>query len=184
MECSCAKAGCDVKRQLVTGGLVIGLLTALAAALAVALLSGAAAQQTERAVAISVGDEHACALLNSGAIECWGNNDSGQTDAPSGTFREIGAGASHSCGLRENGAIVCWGYTFDGQAQPPTGKQIAISAGYDYACALSETGTVSCWVIYRGVADVPAWLRTPAVGMPTTGTGGLLDERTSAPLVA
>ena len=159
-------------------------MTALAAALAVALLSGAAAQQTERVVAISVGDKHACALLDSGAIECWGNNDSGQTDAPSGTFREKGAGAYHSCGLRENGTVECWGYTFDGQAQPPAGKQIAISAGARHACALSKTGTITCWMIYRGVADVPAWLRTPAVGMPTTGTGGLLAERTSAPLVA
>ena len=82
-------------------------MTALAAALAIALLSGAAAQQTERAVAISVGDKHACALLNSGAIECWGDNRYGRFDAPDGAFSAVSAGGIHSCGLRENGAIEC-----------------------------------------------------------------------------
>ena len=45
--------------------------------LAVVALGGwerAEAQGGGRAVAISVGNQHACALLDSGAVECWGNN--------------------------------------------------------------------------------------------------------------
>lgn len=98
-------------------------------------------------------------------------------------FSQVSAGGYHNCGLRENGTVECWGYTFDGQAQPPTGKQIAVSAGYDYACALSEAGTITCWMIYGGAADMPSWLRAPAVAMPTTGTGGLLDKPTVAPIL-
>ena len=54
------------------------------------------------------------------------------------------------------------------------GEQIVVSAGYDYACALSDAGAVSCWMIYNGAADVPTWLREPA--MPITGSGGLLNS--------
>ena len=123
---------------------------------------------------VSAGELHSCGVRESGEVACWGRNLYGQMDAPGGVFSTVSAGAYHTCGLRENGQVECWGYTFDGQAQPPAGKQIAVSAGYDYACALSETGAVSCWMIYNGAADVPAWLREPA--MPITGSGGLLDS--------
>ena len=39
---------------------------------------------------------------------------------------------------------------------------------------------VSCWMIYNGAADVPAWLRIG--GLPSTGTGGLLDRGGALPV--
>ena len=134
----------------------------------------AAARDGGRAVAISVGGGHACALLESGAIECWGRSQFGQADAPSGRFSAVSVGTFYTCGLRESGEVECWGYTFDGQARPAAGKYVQISSGAYRACALSEAGAVSCWMMYNGAADVPAWLR--GGGLPSTGTGGVLGR--------
>ena len=120
--------------------------------------------------AISVGGSSSCALRETGELECWGENGHGQTDAPPGRFGAVSAGGLHACGLRESGEVECWGYEFDGQAQPPAGKHRAISAGGYHACALSEAGVVTCWMVYRGVLDIPAWLRHPV--------GRLADGRT------
>ena len=86
------------------------------------------------AIAIAAGGFHSCALLDNGAVKCWGNNDVGQlghgdTDdrgddagemgdnlAPIalGTGRTataIAAGDSHTCALLDNGTVKCWGAT-------------------------------------------------------------------------
>ena len=89
---------------------------ALAAALLLVLVTlstaidwrSADAQDERRAVAITAGAEHACALLDSGEIECWGSGY-GQTDAPAGHFHAVSAGGGHTCALRETSEIVCWG---------------------------------------------------------------------------
>ena len=119
-------------------------------------------------------------MVDNGAAECWGANDYGQADAPSERFSAVSAGWYHTCGLRESGDIECWGYTFDGQAQPPSGKHVQISSGAYHACALSEDGALSCWMMYSAAADVPAWLR--GGGLPSTGTGGLLNRGSASQL--
>ena len=76
--------------------------------------------------AVSVGNGHSCAIRESGAIQCWGSNTSGQSDAPAGRFTAVAAGAHHTCAIRESGTIECWGSNHDwtteiykGQATPP-----------------------------------------------------------------
>ena len=96
----------NLERRAIAGGLALAGLLALAGA-ALGVSGGwesAAAQRSERAVAISVGNRHTCALLDSGAIECWGENDYGQTDPPAGRFSAVSAGGEHTCGLRETSA--------------------------------------------------------------------------------
>ena len=84
------------------------------------------------AVAISTGDNFACALLDNGRVKCWGANSSGQLglgdtdtrgDAPGemgdalpyvdlGTGRTataVAAGNSHACARLDDGRIKCWG---------------------------------------------------------------------------
>ena len=63
--------------SLALGALLLLALAALAALGAASDWQRANAQDGRRAVAISVGGIHACALLNSGAVECWGSNDYG-----------------------------------------------------------------------------------------------------------
>ena len=76
--------------------------------------------------AVAAGNDHNCAIrAGSDAIECWGRNTNGQTDAPAGRFSAVSAGSEHTCGLRDTGAIECWGSNEDwgdnyrGQAAPP-----------------------------------------------------------------
>ena len=92
----------------------------------------------ERARSISVGREHACAVLSGGRVKCWGSNAEGQLglgdlanrgDAPNelgdalpavdlGTGRtavEVRAGDRHTCALLDNGQVKCWGDNLKGQ---------------------------------------------------------------------
>ena len=114
-------------------------------------------------VAISAGYWHTCAIrAGSGAIECWGWNEYGQTDAPDGSFTTVSAGGEHTCAIRVgSGAIECWGSneasywneeteTFSmvrvGQATPPTGSFTAVSAGVEHSCAIRESNSaIECW---------------------------------------
>lgn len=89
-------------------------------------------------VAIAAGSMHTCALLNDGAVKCWGLNSGGQLglgdtqnrgdgpgemgellpDVQLGAGRTavaIAAGASHTCALLDNGQVKCWGVNWAGQ---------------------------------------------------------------------
>jgi hypothetical protein len=81
------------------------------------------------ATAVSVGNGFACALVQSGAVECWGNNADG----------ELGHAETNSCEFN----------TFPCSATPlaVTGLTgaTAIAAGNSFACALVQGGTVECW---------------------------------------
>ncbi len=79
------------------------------------------------ATAVTVGDQHACALAPNGSASCWGNNFSGQLGdgttvtsprpVPVGQaliFESIGAGGGHTCGLTVDGFLYCWGFGFFG----------------------------------------------------------------------
>jgi alpha-tubulin suppressor-like RCC1 family protein/uncharacterized protein YjdB len=83
---------------------------------------------------LAAGGTHACGLVSSGAIYCWGLNDNGQlgdgTTSGSGTgiasptavasgstlkFVAVTAGGNHTCGLTGTGAAYCWGDNSTGQ---------------------------------------------------------------------
>jgi alpha-tubulin suppressor-like RCC1 family protein len=89
------------------------------------------------ATSISAGNYHSCALLDNGAVKCWGGNGYGQlgidneTDMGDGsgemsqltginlgtgrTATAISAGWGHTCALLDNGTVKCWGYNIRGQ---------------------------------------------------------------------
>ncbi|MBJ29671.1 MAG: hypothetical protein CMB61_06435 [Euryarchaeota archaeon] len=90
------------------------------------------------ATSLSVGENHACALLDDGSVKCWGRNNYGQLgmgnttqigDAPdemgdflapvdlgtSRTATEIATGQHHSCALLDDGSVKCWGLNNYGQ---------------------------------------------------------------------
>ena len=125
-------------------------------------------------IAISAGASHSCALLDTGAVKCWGLDRSGQLGdggdnidqitpvdvyGLSSGVMAISAGGSHSCALMESGAVKCWGDNDDDQLGDGSGADqgtpvdvtglssgvIAISAGGYHSCALLDTGAMKCW---------------------------------------
>ena len=91
------------------------------------------------AVAIAAGGVHTCALLDDGAVKCWGDSalraarpgrhatcrgdDAGEMGDdldPVGlgagrTAVAIAAGDVHTCALLDNGIVKCWGFNLDGE---------------------------------------------------------------------
>lgn len=135
--------------------------------LAPAVASGLSAN----VVAVTAGALHACALLESGAVRCWGNNRYGQLGDGSATdsltpvdvaglssgVTAIEAGAFHTCAIA-NGALKCWGANDTGQLG--NGAAIssltpvdvtglasgatALAVGMKHSCAVAA-GVPYCW---------------------------------------
>ena len=102
-------------------------------------------QRVNRAVQVSAGLNHTCAVRQSGEITCWGLNGDGQTAVPSGRFRSVSAGASHTCAVQDSGEVVCWGANSAGQRDAPLGSYRSVSAGARHTCAVRESGEIDCW---------------------------------------
>lgn len=106
-------------------------------------LGGLAAQ-------LSAGDQHSCALLQSGAVRCWGAGGNGQLghnntanvgdtpgtsilnagDIPVGeSVVQIAAGRLHTCALLVTGAVRCWGDNPSGQLGYNSITPVATNAG-------------------------------------------------------
>ena len=125
-----------------------------------------------RAVDVTSGDNHACALTSAGAVRCWGANDLGQLgtstrSVSSGPVRVAGltdaatmvtAGDNHSCALMRHGRVYCWGMNDSGQLGAGTLRRfrgavtvrglrsaVGVSAGGDHTCALTREGSLACW---------------------------------------
>jgi alpha-tubulin suppressor-like RCC1 family protein len=128
---------------------------------------------TAKAVAFGKDDYfgYGCALLASGAIKCWGNNNNGQLGDGTrvtaliptlvsgiNSAKGVTAGEFHACGVLTNGTVQCWGAVFGGglgdglnsfSNLPVSVAGIstasAVTAGADHSCALLASGGVQCW---------------------------------------
>jgi alpha-tubulin suppressor-like RCC1 family protein len=71
---------------------------------------------------VAAGEQHACAVTQTGGIRCWGLNDHGQVDrtttawlrSPPSTdlftgMKAVTAASTHSCALSNLGGVRCWG---------------------------------------------------------------------------
>lgn len=126
------------------------------------------------ATRVTAGWMHACALLNSGEVYCWGNNAIGQIGDGTTTNRlspvavqslfsvtKISAANYHTCAMSSMGAAFCWGYNEYGQLgdgttitrTAPVSVQFSglntildISAGGNtHSCAILDDGSAACW---------------------------------------
>jgi len=98
--------------------------------------SAADADPLENVKAIAAGDNHTCALLNDGKVNCWGKNNKGQlgrgyTDPP---LRNITNRPSRV--LLDNS---------DPWSPVSLKNVVAISAAGDHTCALLSDTSVKCW---------------------------------------
>jgi len=122
---------------------------------------------------IVTGAKHACALLGSGAVKCWGINDQGQLgDGTSQPYRSTpvqvvglssvvaiaAADSDATCALLGDGTVRCWGNNAGGQLGDGTRTTraglvqvsgltdvISLSVSISSACAVVRGGAVWCW---------------------------------------
>ncbi|MEZ5100269.1 MAG: CARDB domain-containing protein [Thermoleophilia bacterium] len=177
------------------------------------------------ATAITAGGLHTCAILDDGAVRCWGNNatgslgygdqvDIGDTEAPGSvapvdlgpgrTAVAIAAGGSQTCAILDDGALLCWGLgqngrlgygdevtIGDGETPASAGpvdvgagrSAVAIAAGGVFTCALLDDGTVRCWG-FAGFGSLGYGDTTTIGDDETPGSVGPLDLGTGRTAVA
>ncbi|MFH1434314.1 MAG: hypothetical protein ABIJ56_01235 [Pseudomonadota bacterium] len=124
-------------------------------------------------VAIGCGGKHSCAVLESGALKCWGYNVFGQlgTGGTGGSSVPVDVSGlssgvasvcmdeNHTCALVDGGGVKCWGWNHVGQLGDTTTSDkhtpvdvaglgsaaAAVSCGMHHNCALLDTGAIQCW---------------------------------------
>jgi alpha-tubulin suppressor-like RCC1 family protein len=153
-----------------------------------------------RAVSISAGFLHTCALTIAGGVKCWGWNHDGQLGdgtridrlTPvdvSGLTSGVAAvsAGGHSCAVLRAGEVKCWGDNSFGQlgdgtttGRPTpvdvsaiTGVVAAASGGYGHTCALTSAGGGKCWGSNRSgqLGDGTTTDRITPVDVSGLGTG-------------
>ena len=104
---------------------------------------------------LDAGAHYTCAVTGAGDVQCWGQNDDGQTNAPQGLFTQVSAGTSHVCAITERGNLRCWGQTVLGDPVAQGGEFTHVNASA-HTCAITTGGQTRCWGWnHRGQTSVP-----------------------------
>jgi alpha-tubulin suppressor-like RCC1 family protein len=124
---------------------------------------------------ITVGANHACALISGGGVDCWGLNDHGQlgrgnttdsstpvqVEGPGGTgylagVTQISGGRMHVCVLRSDSTVYCWGRNETGELGDgtTTNRSFPVQAGdITTATSVSSGEYHSCARLQDGTAQ-------------------------------
>lgn len=103
---------------------------------------------SEPATAISAGGAHTCALLNSGAVSCWGSAAYGQVGAGRTDSRLDGVVSGSGAAATDAASVVPLkpvGTPANRLATTPSVRVTAITAGDQHSCAIVDGGDVRCW---------------------------------------
>ncbi len=128
----------------------------------------------EPAKACAAGRDHACAILASGRVACWGSDAAAQLGAgfPGATSearlvagvagaRSVAAGATHTCVIDTAGEVLCWGANEGSSIDQAPGPKaptrvanaafgaVSVATGASHTCVLGSGARVSC----RGASD-------------------------------
>lgn len=132
--------------------------------------SEGAARVLPRAVAVSGGAHHTCALTEAGGVKCWGWNGNGQLGDGTTTdhltpvrlnlrqVEAIAAGPGHTCASTAK-AGLCWGDNYFGELGDGTttdrsapvvyalesGIAVINTGGYGHSCDVTRSGRARCW---------------------------------------
>ncbi len=87
-----------------------------------------------------------CALRQSGAVSCWGQEfDQAGNSPPTGSYGEVEVGEGRACGLTTAGDLRCWGLD-SGFFDAPVGTSFEhIGGGAGDWCGVRSDGTGQCW---------------------------------------
>lgn len=127
------------------------------------------AVQLKESTSLAAGERFTCALTNTGAPYCWGDNLSGEHGdsslqeslAPVPTagghhFVSLAAGNLSVCAITSDGAPWCWGedpaqpgvrlgYAYYPAAVTSPAHLVSIAVGRKFACGLDAGGSAYCW---------------------------------------
>jgi hypothetical protein len=96
--------------------------------------------------------------LNEGSLVAWGNNDLGQTNAPTGnTYTQLAAGDHFGIALRSDRSVAAWGSDSSGQVSyaPTDSVYLQVAAGYQHGLVLAGNGTIGGWGLNSDGQAVP-----------------------------
>jgi alpha-tubulin suppressor-like RCC1 family protein len=99
----------------------------------------AASTPLQGVVSVSTGDKHSCALLETGAVHCWGDNSRGQIGSPVGGMA-LGGSALFAQAVSGLPSV---------SGPPPKARQ-AIFAGANSSCVAFTDGEIRCWGVAGG----------------------------------
>jgi alpha-tubulin suppressor-like RCC1 family protein len=124
---------------------------------------------TSGVTAISAGLDSACALLSTGAVQCWGYNNGNlgipTTPSPSlpvtvtgltAGVAKISAGTNYACALL-GGSVKCWGSNAFGRLGHPPANTVPagvsslssgvgqLALGFVHTCAMTPEEGMRCW---------------------------------------
>jgi len=145
----------------------------------------------------AVGDAHLCAVLESGAVRCWGANYAGQIGDGTVFNRstpvavqglagatQISAGSETTCARLEDQTVACWGGNNSGMlgignndqghivrravAVPGIARVGTVSLYNDSVCAVGMTGFAWCW------GNLPYGMHYPGPDGPREASSPLL----------
>jgi alpha-tubulin suppressor-like RCC1 family protein len=126
------------------------------------------------ATQVSAGAGHTCAVLSTGAINCWGSNETAQlgdnsttnSNVPIATSTidgvtlratQVSAGYLHTCAVLQSSAVMCWGRNTSGQlginaatAQVNTPASVVTTAMSTAVASVSAGYLHTCAVLVSG----------------------------------
>ncbi len=104
--------------------------------------------------AISTERHKSCALLDTGAVECWGDylDGPGVTAIPEWSSNVAHLSSStdyHTCVVFEDSSVACRGLTGNGVVVDESGDPVSgfatVDTGHRFSCGTTTTGGVKCW---------------------------------------
>ena len=124
---------------------------------------------------MSTGESHTCAVLNTGALQCWGSNnwaELGDNNKPTPSpvpvdvisldsgVQSVVAAQADTCALMLDSSVKCWGdnrlgeigdaqeIAYEATPQPVMGLGSGVAqlaAGRHHVCVVMESGGIKCW---------------------------------------
>jgi alpha-tubulin suppressor-like RCC1 family protein len=122
--------------------------------------------------ALGAGDDHVCAIVDTGGMVCWGDGGLGELGdgraqgsesevqvAGMGDAVQVAGGLEHTCAVLRGGTVQCWGKGIEGQlgvgGTPFIGERpatvlditdaVSVAAGYAFSCAAHKEHGAMCW---------------------------------------